>query len=80
MNAEVLLEDGRFYLYPRNAGRGRLEMPLVAEGIRKIAMLAYLLINGVLRNRSILFWDRAGDQSPSQVNAQSGEDTSTLDP
>ena len=38
-------------------GRGRLEIPLVAEGIRKIAMLAYLLINGALRDMSTLFWD-----------------------
>lgn len=57
MNGSVEVQNGRFYLLPKNEGRGRIEMPLVAEGIRKLAMLTYLLINGVLRNRSTLFWD-----------------------
>jgi predicted ATPase len=32
-------------------------MPLVAEGIRKIALLSYLVMNGGLRDKSLLFWD-----------------------
>lgn len=57
MNGHVVLENGRFYLLSAKEGRGRLEIPLVAEGIRKIAMLTYLLINGALRDMSTLFWD-----------------------
>lgn len=57
MKGHIVLENGRFYLMSVKEGRGRLEIPLVAEGIRKIAMLAYLLINGALRDMSTLFWD-----------------------
>ncbi|HIK13512.1 MAG TPA: AAA family ATPase [Oscillatoriaceae cyanobacterium M33_DOE_052] len=46
--------NGRFYL--RNK-RGRFEMPLVAEGQRKLAMLARLIATGVLMNKGFLFWD-----------------------
>lgn len=46
--------NGRFYL--RNAS-GRMEMPLVAEGIRKLAMLAYLIASGALLDQGYLFWD-----------------------
>ncbi len=44
---------GRFYL---RTGIGRLEMPLVAEGARKLAMLAQLVANGSLLDGT-LFWD-----------------------
>jgi AAA15 family ATPase/GTPase len=54
MEGKVVVENGRFYI---NTGDGRLEMPLVAEGIRKIAMLAYLLMNGSLQKGTTLFWD-----------------------
>lgn len=57
LEGHVKLESGRFYLLPNKAGQGKIEMPLVAEGLRKLAMLAYLLINGSLRNRGTLFWD-----------------------
>lgn len=57
LGGQVKLESGRFYLLPDQAGKGKIEMPLVAEGLRKIAMLAYLLINGSLRNKGTLFWD-----------------------
>ncbi len=57
LDGHVKLESGRFYLLPNKAGQGKIEMPLVAEGLRKLAMLAYLLINGSLRNRGTLFWD-----------------------
>ncbi len=46
--------NGRFYL--RTKGR-RLEMPLVAEGQRKVAMLARLIATGVLLEQGFLFWD-----------------------
>ncbi len=57
MAGKVAVDNGRFYLKPDASGAARLEMPLVAEGVRKIAMLAYLLINGCLRDKSTLFWD-----------------------
>lgn len=57
IGGRVLFEKGRFYLLPKSKGQGWIEMPLVAEGIRKFAMMVYLLINGGLRNKSILFWD-----------------------
>jgi len=47
-------KNGRFYL--RNAD-GRLEMPLVAEGLRKLGMLARLISTGALLDKGYLFWD-----------------------
>jgi hypothetical protein len=47
-------KNGRFYL--RNAS-GRLEMPLVAEGLRKLGMLARLIATGALLDKGYLFWD-----------------------
>jgi ABC-type transport system involved in cytochrome c biogenesis ATPase subunit len=47
-------KNGRFYL--RGAG-GRLEMPLVAEGLRKLGMLARLIATGALLAKGYLFWD-----------------------
>jgi predicted ATPase len=52
--AKVSMENGRFYLqYPD----GKMEAPLVAEGHRKLAMLAYLVLNGSLTKNGFLFWD-----------------------
>lgn len=47
-------QNGQFYL--RQAS-GRLEMPLVAEGLRKFAMLARLIATGELLESGMLFWD-----------------------
>lgn len=47
-------KNGRFYL--KNE-RGRFEMPLVAEGQRKLAMLARLIATGALMDKGFLFWD-----------------------
>ena len=47
--------NGRFYL--NCAGQGRIEMPLVAEGLRKLAMLAGLIATGSLLGKGYLFWD-----------------------
>lgn len=55
MGGNIHVENGRFYL--QMPGRGKMEIQLVAEGIRKIAMLAYLIINGAIYDKSILFWD-----------------------
>lgn len=52
---EMDAPSGRFYL--RVTGEGRMEMPLVAEGLRKFAMLARLISTGVLLDKGYLFWD-----------------------
>jgi predicted ATPase len=55
MQGSIELDNnGRFYL--RNAS-GRMEMPLVAEGLRKLAMLARLIATGTLLDKGALFWD-----------------------
>jgi energy-coupling factor transporter ATP-binding protein EcfA2 len=55
LGGTVVEEGGRFYL--RVAGGGKYEMPLVAEGMRKLAMLARLIANGTLLESGFLFWD-----------------------
>lgn len=57
MGGKVVVDtkSGRFYL--QIAGEGRMEMPLVAEGLRKLAMLARLISTGVLLKQGYLFWD-----------------------
>ncbi|HZP81956.1 MAG TPA: AAA family ATPase, partial [Chthonomonadaceae bacterium] len=46
--------EGRYYLVTE---QGRLPMPLVAEGLRKIATLLQLQRNGWLAPGAALFWD-----------------------
>ena len=57
IGGRVFLDErsGRFYL--RQPRVGNMEMPLVAEGWRKIAMLARLITTGSLYNGGCLFWD-----------------------
>ena len=56
LQAKAIKENGRFYLKEKN---NLLEAHLVAEGLRKIASIMYLITNGSLKptNNSILFWD-----------------------
>ena len=51
----VLDANNRFYFRPFNARN--MEMPLVAEGWRKLAMLVRLISTGSLLDRGCLFWD-----------------------
>lgn len=51
----VLDANGRFYLQRFNGGK--MEMPLVAEGWRKLAMLVRLIATGSLLDKGYLFWD-----------------------
>ena len=54
----VLERKERFYLRPFGAGRASdMEMTLVAEGWRKLAMLARLIATGSLPDKACLFWD-----------------------
>lgn len=52
---KVTIHDDRFYLKPGT--QAKLEFNLVAEGIRKIALLWQLIKNGTLEKGSVLFWD-----------------------
>ena len=47
-------EAGRFYL---KTATGNMEMHLVAEGLRKLAMVARLIATGQLIDKGFLFWD-----------------------
>ncbi|HET6384420.1 MAG TPA: AAA family ATPase [Armatimonadota bacterium] len=46
--------SGRFYLRTKT---GRFEIHLVAEGLRKLAMIARLIATGSLLDKGYLFWD-----------------------
>lgn len=54
-SGKVTLHEDRFYLKPGT--QARLEFNLVAEGLRKIALLWQLIKNGTLEKGSVLFWD-----------------------
>ena len=55
MGGRVFLDkSGRFYL---KSAAGNMEMQLVSEGLRKLAMLAQLISNGVLQENGYVFWD-----------------------
>ncbi|WP_165226836.1 AAA family ATPase [Aquisphaera insulae] len=54
MGGPVILDHDRFYVRGRS---GDLEAHLVAEGMRKLAMLARLIANGSLVESGSLFWD-----------------------
>jgi len=55
MSGTVTIRDERFYLKPGT--QAQIEFPLVAEGIRKLALLWQLIKNGTLETGTILFWD-----------------------
>lgn len=55
MGGSIELDNtGRFYLV---SASGRMEMPLVAEGLRKLGMIARLIATGALLDKGALFWD-----------------------
>lgn len=54
LGGKVVREGDRFYL---DSDKGKTEMPLVAEGVRKLATLAHLLRNGALTRKGLVFWD-----------------------
>jgi energy-coupling factor transporter ATP-binding protein EcfA2 len=54
LGGKVVLGDGRFYLKTQT---GNLEAHLVAEGLRKLAMIARLIATGSLIGTGSLFWD-----------------------
>lgn len=54
LGGHVVNENGKFYL---KLPDGEMEAPLVAEGLRKLGMLAYLIVNGSLSANGFLLWD-----------------------
>lgn len=54
LGGKVVLEEGRFYL---DTPSGNFEAHLVAEGLRKLAMIARLIATGSLIGTGSLFWD-----------------------
>lgn len=55
IGGQVRLESDRFYIqFPE---KGKMEISLVAEGLRKIAMLNHLIANNSLTKGCTLFWD-----------------------
>lgn len=55
LGAKIRLVDGRFKL--RFDDGSDLEAHLVAEGLRKLTTVLYLVLNGSLTGSSMLFWD-----------------------
>jgi predicted ATPase len=54
LGGKVDLADGRFYV---RTGAGNMEAHLVAEGLRKLALIARLVATGSLIDKGYLFWD-----------------------
>jgi wobble nucleotide-excising tRNase len=57
IGGKVRLKGGRFHVRYVATGFGEIEAHLLAEGFRKLASIAYLIVNGSLTKDSILFWD-----------------------
>jgi len=54
LDGKIEIIEGSFYLV---SDERKYEISLVAEGLRKVGMLSYLLSNEALDNHSVLFWD-----------------------
>jgi len=54
LGGKVLLKGNHFYV---QQGDAETEAHLLAEGLRKIACLAYLVANGALTRDTVVFWD-----------------------
>lgn len=54
MGGQIMLDGEKFYLKSK---AGEIEMHLVAEGMRKLAMLARLIATGSLLDKGTLYWD-----------------------
>ena len=57
MGGRVVLDSANDRFYLQATGTDKMEMPLVAEGVRKLAMLARLTATGALVDKGCLFWD-----------------------
>ncbi len=58
IGGKVKLKSDRFYIsFPEQDEQEDMEISLAAEGVRKVAMLAYLIANDSLKKGASLFWD-----------------------
>lgn len=57
MGGKVQVDTVSGELYLNRPGEGLMEMPVVAEGLRKVVMLARLISTGSLLDKGYLFWD-----------------------
>lgn len=56
LDVQVSMEEGQFYVR-ENRRSAKLEAPLVAEGLRKLVTVLYLILNGTITRSSVVFWD-----------------------
>lgn len=67
IDGKVFFDEKRDEFYLKQ-GNVKVEFNLVAEGIRKIALLWQLVKNGILVNGSVLFWDEPESNiNPSHI-------------
>lgn len=71
MGGKIELEKtGHFYLRTQS---GNMEMHLVAEGLRKLAMVARLIATGSLLDKGFLFWDEPeANLNPALIKEMAG--------
>lgn len=55
LDGQIIKENGEFYLYKKN--KNKILINMIAEGLRKVGTIAYLISNGILSEGSLLFWD-----------------------
>lgn len=70
LGGRVVLENGRFYV---DLPDGKMEAHLVAEGLRKLAMLAHLIVNGSLLGHASLCWDEPEANMSPKLSKRLGE-------
>jgi hypothetical protein len=69
LGGKVLVKGDRFYL---EYGGGEMEVSMVGEGDRKLAMIAYLVMNGALSENAYLLWDEPeANLNPSRARLMS---------
>lgn len=62
--------NGRFYIETNNKP---MEAHLVAEGLRKLASILYLILNGEINKNTILFWDEPeSNLNPALIRVVAG--------
>lgn len=57
LGGQVIQDSGTKRFYVKTPGEGQFEVPLVAEGLRKVATLIRLISTGTLLEQGSLFWD-----------------------
>jgi len=69
LEGEIIQENGEFYL-KRKKDEKLIIVAMLAEGLRKIGTISYLLRNGSLSKNSILIWDEPeANLNPKHIRA-----------